>query len=276
MPVEQFTVEQLKVRMAEILETWPLYRSFVYDGADGVVVVPEISLFCSSCKRDTFWQTNVHGQNFKQGFTTRTYKCKNCGGATVTYYFYWGVSTQKHNLFFKVGQHPELEERIPESLEQAFDAADLKMYKNALRLRNFNFGIGAVAYVRRVVENRMNDMLEILYEAAVEHNAPREVLARHDEVKRDIRFAAKVDYAGELLPATLRPAGKPNPIAILHELASEGLHAKTDEECVDIFDACRKTFEYVFGKMRIETEEAKKFVKELADLTEKKTRRERA
>jgi hypothetical protein len=276
MTAEPLTDEQLKTKMAQILATWPLYRTFVYDGADAVVVVEQISLFCSSCKRETFWRTYAHGQNFKQGFTTKAYKCKNCDGAEVTYYFYWGRSTNDHNLFFKVGQHPELEEEVPESLVRAFNPTDLKMYKNALRLRNFNFGIGAVAYVRRVVENRMNDMLQILYEAAVEHNALPAVLARHDEVRRDIRFATKVDYAGELLPATLRPAGKPNPIAILHELASEGLHAKTDEECVDIFDACRKTFEYVFGKMRIETEEAKKFVKELADLTEKKSKRERA
>ncbi len=87
------------------------------------------------------------------------------------------------------------------------------------------------------------------------------------------RFALKVDYAGDLLPHNLRPEGKPNPIAILHELASDGLHAKTDEECVEIFDACRQTFEYVFGKMRVEAEDAKEFVKGMARLVEKKPKR---
>jgi hypothetical protein len=86
------------------------------------------------------------------------------------------------------------------------------------------------------------------------------------------RFATKIDYAGDLLPASLRPEGKPNPMAILHELASDGLHGKSDEECVDIFDACRETFEYVFGKMRIETEEAKKFVKGMAELADKRAK----
>jgi len=68
MPVEQFTDEELKNRLPEILETWPLYRILAYDGADSVVVVPEeISLFCSSCKRDTSWQTYVLGQTHQAG-----------------------------------------------------------------------------------------------------------------------------------------------------------------------------------------------------------------
>lgn len=137
-------------------------------------------------------------------------------------------------------------------------------------MRNFNLGLAAVAYMRRVVENRMGDMLEILHEAAVAHNTPLELLKRHEEMKKEKRFAAKIDYAGDLLPANLRPPGKPNPMAILHELASEGLHTKSDEECVDIFDKCRTTFEYVFGKMRIETEDAKNFVKNMAGLADAK------
>lgn len=44
------------------------------------------------------------------------------------------------------------------------------------------------------------------------------------------------------------------------------------EECVDIFDRCRRTFEYVFGTMRIEAERAKEFVKELSALPQKKPR----
>jgi hypothetical protein len=244
-----------------------------------------LTLFCPSCKLKSTWQTGVmiqkHGhpsgtltrEKHKVGFFQKTYKCKNCGVGSVTYHFNWedelgGLSS----VFFKVGQYPELEERVSKNLEDALNAEDLKMYKNALRLRNFNLGIAAVAYMRRVVENRMNDMLEILYEAARVHNAAPDVLKKHEEVKADRKFSVKVDYAGDLLPANLRPEGHPNPMAVLHDLASDGLHSKSDEECVDIFDACRETFEYVFGKMRIETEQAKEFVKGMAKLAEKRAK----
>lgn len=279
-PVEQFTDEQLLTQLTEILQAWPLYRELEYTGADGVVAVPRnVKLFCSACTLESFWETFLApktqystGENNKQGFTEKKYTCKNCGRRSVTYYFYWGNSNQKTILFFKVGQYPELEERVSDSLEEALNADDLRMYKIALRMRNFNRGIAAVAYMRRVVENRMSDMLEILHEAAVAHNAPAELLAHHAEMMKEKRFSAKIDYAGDLLPEGLRPPGKPNPMAVLHDLASEGLHTKSDAECVDIFDKCRRTFEYVFGRMRIETEAAKAFVKEMAYLAEHKAK----
>ncbi len=275
MSVEQFiTDEQLQTKLQVVLQTWPLYRQLNYTGGDQVKVVPQhLSLFCDNCNKDTFWETYIYpGQNNKEGFKEKEYKCRNCGNRTVTYYFYWNKQKNNTTLVFKVGQYPELEERVSDTLKTALSAEDLKVYKNALRMRNFNLGIAAVAYMRRVVENRMSDMLEVLHEAARVHNAPPEVLSRHEEMMKEKRFSVRVDYAGDLLPDGLRPKGQPNPIAILHELASDGLHTKTDEECVDIFDACRQTFEFVFGKMRIETEEAKSFVKGMAELAEKRAK----
>jgi len=274
MAIEHFvTNDALNIKMATILQTWPLYRLFEYTGAEQVATLPKyLSLFCDNCAKNTFWEAHFYsGENNKDGFTSKQYKCRNCANRQCSYYFYW-KKEQQTCRFFKVGQYPELEEQVSKTLEQALKLEDLKMYKNALRLRNFNLGIAAVAYMRRVVENRMNDMLEILHEAARVHNAPAEVLARHEEVKNERRFSVKVDYAGDLLPTNLRPEGHPNPMAVLHELASDGLHAKSDEECVDIFDECRQTFEYVFGKMRIETEEAKTFVKGMVRLAEKRAK----
>lgn len=272
--VEQFTDnESLLIKLQIVLQTWPLYRSFHYTGADTVALVPKyLSLFCGNCGQDTFWETSFYGgESNNGGFHSKTYKCRNCAKRTTVYYFYWNKGKQNTELF-KVGQHPELEERVSPTLEGALTPEDLKLYKNALRMRNFNLGIAAVAYMRRVVENRMNDMLTILYDAARVHNAPPELLARHEAVMKDKRFSTKVDYAGDLLPQNLRPEGQPNPMAVLHELASDGLHTKSDAECVDIFDECRQTFEYVFGKMRIETEAAVAFVKGMAKLAEKRTK----
>jgi len=279
------SVGALEEKLSEILVNGSLYRRFVYQGKDchgtysgGArygTLPGRLKMFCDNerCKSETWWDTKTQTFLFAGFIKNTDYTCRNCGKSTVFYYFVW-QERETHNVFLKVGQYPELEERVPESLAAALGATDLKLYKNALRMRNFNLGLAAVAYMRRVVENRMGDMLEILHEAAVAHNAPPELLKRHEEMKKEKRFAVKIEYAGDLLPANLRPSGKPNPMAILHELASEGLHAKSDEECVDIFDKCRTTFEYVFGKMRIETEDAKNFVKSMAGLAEAKVKAE--
>jgi len=287
MPPEQVDSPQLlQEKLAEVFVKWPLYRFYVYlagachptdnyaVGTTPYGLMPQLKLFCNDekCRYETLWEPEDWRVYFNSTFIRqKKYTCRNCGRNTVHYCFVW-QDRKSDYIFGKVGQYPELEERVPKNLEEALSATDLKLYKNALRLRNFNLGVAAVAYMRRVIENRMTEILEILHEAAITHNIPSEILARHEEMKREKRFSLKVDYAGELLPAGLRPPGKPNPMAILHDLASDGLHAKSDEECVDIFDACRRTFEYVFGKLRIETEDAKNFIREMTGLAEKKSK----
>jgi hypothetical protein len=287
MPDQLDTVEALQESLSDVLTKWPLYRTFAYTGKNCHSEVSnsyghkrrcgalpkQIRLFCEhkECGYETLWEISDPTVYFGSEFINRdSYTCRNCGKKTVNYCFIWQENSSA-NVFVKVGQYPELEERVPHALKQALDPDDLKLYKNALRMRNFNLGVAAVAYMRRIIENRMNDMLDILHEAALTHNAPAKTINRHKKMKAERRFKIKVDYAGDLLPANLRPVGKPNPMAVLHDLASDGLHAKSDEECVDIFDACRRTFEYVFGKLRVETEDAKNFVREMSVLAEKGT-----
>ncbi len=287
MPEQFDTSEQLQARLAEILSKWPLYRTFVYTGQNchttNTVAVgqprfgllpKQLRLFCDHerCGYESLWEVSDSVVYFGSKFINQdSYKCRNCGANSITYCYIW-QEHKSNNIFLKVGQYPEPEERVPDALKSTLDHEDLKLYKNALRMRNFNLGVAAVAYMRRVLENKMNDMLEILHEAAIAHNAQPEVVAHHKEMMEEKRFSIKVDYAGTLLPASLRPSGKPNPMGVLHELASDGLHAKSDEECVDIFDACRRTFEFVFGKLRIETEDARNFVTEMAALADKKSK----
>ncbi len=275
MTVEQLTAPDLKEKLAIALQGWPLYRQLKYQGAAGTRLLPSaIYLHCdhANCRSNptTVWQTTFYtGEVNKSGLHSKTYTCRNCGDSEASFYFLW-EEDEGESVFMKVGQYPELEERVPETLEKMLDADDLKIYKTAIRLRNFALGLGAVAYLRRVIENRMNDLLDVLYDAAKEHKIAAEVLGKLESVKNDRRFSVKVDYAGDLLPDHLRPSGVPNPMGILHDLASDGLHARTDEDCVDIFDGCRKTFEYVFGRLRIQNEDAKAFAKTLAELAGKK------
>src|SRR5258706_1933913 len=129
--------DALKAKMEIVLQTWPLYRVFQYTGAEQVATLPKyLTLFCGKCAKDTFWEASFYtGETNKSGFTSKRYECRNCGNSFCTYYFYW-KKEQQISEFFKVGQYPELEERVSQTLEQALKPEDLKMYKNALRLRN--------------------------------------------------------------------------------------------------------------------------------------------
>src|ERR1700688_366254 len=172
MPIQEFNDDDLTKNLSQVLQTWLLYRRLEYKGADSVTALPGlIMLVCPACKLHSRWQTSLKTPNrhhpsrmmvaekHKVGFWQKAYICKNCGAGSVTYYFFWGDELGV-SVFYKVGQYPELEEGVSETLAGALGAMDLKAYKNALRLRNFNLGIGAIGYMRRVVENRMNDLLE--------------------------------------------------------------------------------------------------------------------
>ncbi|HKF00676.1 MAG TPA: hypothetical protein VKB49_00135 [Candidatus Sulfotelmatobacter sp.] len=219
--IEPFTNEQLEDQLRTALESWPLYRKLRYRGADDTNSLPEdILLYCGRCENVQRWNREIVSQfggtsyrtEHKIGWTDAAYKCQNCpkGRASfVQYYFYWyqGDSGTAAAIgdFFKVGQWPPLEERVPDALKKVLDKEDLDFYKNALRMRNYNMGIAAVAYLRRVVENRINDVLDVLAEAAQESSFAAEELKKIKAVKESYRFDAKIDYAAKASAAAPAP-----------------------------------------------------------------------
>jgi len=54
----------------------------------------------------------------------------------------------------------------------------------------------------------------------------------------------------DLLPEILRPNGL-NPLKLLHEFLSEGLHGKTDEECLELAAELRKIIEFLVSQVAI-------------------------
>jgi hypothetical protein len=276
--------------LAEVLQNWPLYRRLhytsptdphlvekggIYESATHRygVLPHELNLYCPTCKNDLRWQTANCKIYFSRGpFHTALYTCRNCGPERVEYFFAWEPTyegtppTFRAGVFFKVGQYPELSERIAPELARRLAGADLDLYQKALRSRNFNYGIGAVAYLRRVVENRMNDLLGLIAEAARNSEFASGELVRLEDVRSSKSFDEKVDYAAGILPPQLRTGGH-NPIERLHAIASEGLHAMSDEECIAIFDESQAVFEYFFRHLEIGLKEAQDFAARLAALT---------
>jgi hypothetical protein len=206
------------------------------------------------------------GVGDKVGWIQRTYTCRNCGQNKIFFYFFWSSNGQE-GVFFKGGQYPPLQRDPPVSLSKKLNDVDKDLYRKALTSRNNSYGLGALAYLRRVVENRMNDLLDLLHEAAKDEAAAEE-LKKIEEVKKSWRFDDKITYASKLLPAHLTPGGV-NPIDRLHDLASDGIHNRTEDECLEIFDRCKTSFEYVFQSLEVEIEDAKAYITSLKPLAPK-------
>src|ERR1700733_6277948 len=186
---------ELTMRLAEILQTWPLYRIFRYSGSGYGFVPTEISLFCDNdkCMKEQLWHAEIYTGQQKSGFNQKEYTCKNCGRSTTRYYFYWHGDASGA-LFIKVGQYPPLQIEPPLRLAKKLNKADLGLYRKALTSRNNSYGLGSLAYLRRVVENKMNDLLDLL-RAAAEDAGAEEEMKTIEEVKASWRFDDKITYA---------------------------------------------------------------------------------
>jgi hypothetical protein len=282
-------------QIQEVFERWPLYRKLTFIGGASFELPEQIRLFCSKCGGERNWKqyfpftqpttrtvsaappppmpvgrgssSSVAAPVTKDfaGFGQKAYICKDCNAQIVTYFFYRHWKQGADSTLIKVGQFPAQEQNPPNEVARAMSDDEAKLYRRALTCRNFSYGIGALAYLRRLVEDKMNDLLDLIEEAARQTEDIPEELQKIAEVKKSYRFDDKISYAAAVLPKHLKREGV-NPIDSLHDLASEGLHHKSEDECIQIFDKCTAAFEYVFRQLRVELDDAKDYLSAIRNL----------
>jgi len=200
----------------------PLYRILSYTGADSIDQVPFLGPhYCAECRQETIWERKSGGgevetgRDFRHiwkgvGLTDADYKCRYCQKATVTIYILWWQQKKKTNEepavyhFQKVGQYPAIQERIDRELEVILaKSEDLDWYSTAVRCRNFGLGLAACGYLRRVIEHRINDLIDLVIE--VDKRAGAAPNTTDLETIRRSRMSDRLDFAGKILPGRLKP-----------------------------------------------------------------------
>ena len=183
----------------------------------------------------------VRGGDFAtgtSGYDLLHYRCFNCKRQSIDVL----VAGIQDGGRMKVGQFPMQAVRVPSSIEKRLGAS-ADFYRKALTSRNEGYGIAAVAYFRRVVEDKTNELIDIVAEAAEAHSVPA------DEVKK-IRAAEnrgrpqedKLKVAAEAIPEVLKPDGA-NPFQAMYGILSAGIHTQSEEECLQIADDTREIFD---------------------------------
>lgn len=243
----------------EFLEKWPLYTNC---DCEQFHPPKSISLDCKQCGKETTWPLDSFHQLRQlspfSGFVT-TYACGLCKNDKPHITFVirssgWEKeSPYTQTKVQKIGQYPSQSVSIGRDLEKRLGES-APLYKNALTCRNVNFGIGALAYIRRVIEDKCNELIEVIAiqaESFGENESAKIIRAAKDE---RMTFDERLRLAAEAMPASLKPNGA-NPLAALYGLLSNGLHAKSEEDCIGIVDETRDVFEYVFARLRAEIED---------------------
>src|SRR5207247_31861 len=90
------------------------------------------------------------------------------------------------------------------------------------------------AYYRRIVENTKFDLIGSVLEIAVATNASASQIGLLKNAQTETQFSKAIDILRDVsaVPAVLLIDGH-NPLLLLHDLLSEGIHQLSDSECLE-------------------------------------------
>ena len=153
-----------KVTIQEFFQTWPLYKKF---HGEWNKFPASLSLYCDNknCNEETTWVQAARFCSESSSFWTFIYRCANCKKNHITYW----IDRDKDNSLIKVGQFPAQTIDIPINIRRHLSKTDLVLYEKGLACKNLSYGMGALVYMRRLIENKINSMLDIIAELHKQH-----------------------------------------------------------------------------------------------------------
>lgn len=267
----------------ELIENYPLYRKFhVENLPDSLekIPMPAIHMYCKICKSEqTFNMVNKYYENTVQqeflpifptyGSIVRSlYRCSSC----KNFYRYFFLKFDPNGKYImKIGQEPPWEISMDHNLEKMLGAHS-DYYKKGLTCESQGYGIGAFSYYRRIVEEIIDNLLTDITDL-IQEEQQEQYIGALAEVKNTIVAQDKIRLVKDLLPTTLRPDGI-NPLSILHDILSEGLHAHDDETCLELAMDLRKPIVYLVNQVILRKSQAKTFTDSMRKFLDKKVKKE--
>lgn len=285
--------EKKKKTPEEFITRSPLY---VVEAVDNFNPPDPISFVCDGkCQKETTWSRVYGPESVKQDFSIRyvAYQCGLCQQkrflivyrvmkqekrpAPVRY-----VSTRVPGspypppseidvvvAVMKVGQYPEPSVDLPKGLEKNLGKDGATLYRKALICRNSGYGLAAAGYIRRVVEDKTNELIEIAAQLAESHDVGGELVARMRQIGSSTeytRYEDKLQVAATVFPDSLRVGGM-NPLKMLYALVSKGIHSLDEAACVEIADQTTGVFDYIFTNLRAQIADKKTYVEKFQKLS---------
>ena len=256
----------------KFLEEYPLYRKFKMDlpEVETQLEKPAIHMHCPVCgSEQTF---NADSFVFTSGVVLRKcvqkvpYRCASCGEFDRVFLLKFDP---EENYVMKVGQEPPWDISLDRDLEKMLgDHADY--YKKGLICESQSYGIGAFSYYRRVVEEIIDELLDEIADLMTGGERDRYLEALEQTKKTKITHD-KIDLVKDLLPPILRP-NEMNPLSVLHDVLSQGLHRESDEHCIELAMTVREALVFLVNQVAASRAAAASFTESMRKLLDRRTK----
>lgn len=205
---------------------------------------PQLRLWCdgADCRGyrrfDGGWdrQSDIGAEDVARDFLT--YTCRDCGTKTKTFCIMSAAADgDGGGHVIKMGEYPEVHIDIPPYLPTLL-GEEYEYFIKGLKSEKRGLGIGAFSYYRRVVENQKGRMFKQMADAATKLRMPKEVVDDLLAAAQESQFANAIDKVKDHFPEPFKIDGH-NPMKTLHRVLSDGLHGRTDDECLEIAHSVR-------------------------------------
>jgi hypothetical protein len=238
----------------EFLEEYPLYRKFrmeLPEKLSNLAKIP-VTMRCENEGSDqTFNMIREYysghigpGQRCLGNTREIEYQCRSCSRFMRYFMLEFGEDS-KGSYVMKVGQSPAWDIKPDKELERIL-GDNSEFYKKALVCESQSYGIASFAYYRRIIE-AIIDQLLIDIEDLIPGEEKEQYSLALDKAKSTIIAEEKISLVKDLLPPSLRPGGM-NPLSVLYDVLSEGLHGQSDERCIELASDIRKVLEFLVNQ----------------------------
>jgi hypothetical protein len=248
--IESKTIENVMpvaiCTMEELLQDIPLHSprivsSLFSQPQYGNISFPsEIRVHCDHPKCEGVRRHSRHKTDkfelYENFYHFVVYVCSNCTESLKVF----AVKAEREDedkcsgICTKVYQEPPFGQPIPKRLFHVIGETNREHFLQARRAVARGLGIGAYGYYRRIVENTKFDLVGSVLEIARATSASSAQIELLKKAQTETQFSKAIEMLRDVsaIPAVLLIDGH-NPLALLHDLLSEGIHQLSDGECLE-------------------------------------------
>lgn len=237
-----------------------------------------ITCRCPRCKSQQNFSPvseTTYISSLQGGSLFLSYVCRNCKTSHKRYAVTVYANDQEAAAtVYKIGEEPSFNIDVSDDLRELL-RPDADLLNKALQCEGASLGIGAFVYYRRILDEMKGRIFDEVRNVAQQINAGDEALQWIETARNDRQFTKSL---GEIKSAGLHAIYMDghNPLTLLYDEISEGVHAGSDVENLVIAQRIRIVLGHLAGRLaalKLEQQEVKAALHEM--LQAKKAREER-
>lgn len=201
------------------------------------------------------------------------YRCKNCEKTIKLYSLLVHFSKDRWTIS-KLAELPDFGPPTPSKVISLI-RDEREYYRKGRRSENQGLGIAAFAYYRRVVDNQRDRIFAEVIRASKKVGASPEMISELERARKETQFSKAIETIKPAVPQALLIDGH-NPLTLLHNALSEGMHAQTDEECLELATSIRVVLTDLVERMASVLSDHAELTKAVSKLIEVKSKKKAA